>query len=198
MPDQPRGARPIYVEPIRFRGLGNGILRANVGTHSIIVEPRGNHLGGFLLTVDGVLVAGPAPRDRLLRQGQSIAQTLAADDDAALAFSGNGVEDEAETTTKETIMPTQKLTNRERVRRMHAKGKTPAEMAKTLGITATRVTQIMLQEGLVRRASRHPERDARIVEALDGGESIAVVAEREQVGASRVRTIYQVAKAGSA
>lgn len=231
-----------YDQPIRFRGLGNGILRANVGTHSIIVEPRGNHLGGFLLTVDGELVAGPAPRDRLLRQGQAIAQRFAQDDDATLASFENRAEHESTTTAEKEIDMTTtneqargrvqsealrkanaarsataaakreekaaekakadrakaRGANRVEILKRHGKNQSISTIATALGISQARVRQILMEAGLHKTTSRNPDRDARIIAAIDAGEDPRVVAAREQVGVSRARWIHKVAKAGAA
>lgn len=90
------------------------------------------------------------------------------------------------------------LSTRETVTQGFAKGETVADMAKALGVSQGRVRQILMDTGLIKPTSRNPERDARIVEAIDSGESPAVVAEREGVKEFRVRWIHKVAKAGAA
>lgn len=91
-----------------------------------------------------------------------------------------------------------KKDTREQVRYGFAQGTSVADMAKNLGISQGRVRQILMDSGLVKPASRNPERDARIVAAIDAGESAAVVAEREGVKEFRARWIHKVAKAGAA
>lgn len=94
--------------------------------------------------------------------------------------------------------PKQKASTREQVTQGYGAGTSVADMAKALGISQGRVRQILMDSGLVKPTSRNPERDARIVEAIDKGEDPAVVAEREGVKEFRARWIHKVAKAGAA
>lgn len=88
--------------------------------------------------------------------------------------------------------------NREAIIRMHGEDKKVSEIAEALGISSGRVRQILMDSGLVKVASRNPERDARIIAAIDAGEDPATVAEREGIKEFRARWIHKVAKAGAA
>lgn len=88
--------------------------------------------------------------------------------------------------------------NRAEITRRFGESESVATIAAALGISQGRVRQILMDSGLVKVASRNPERDARIVEAIDKGEDPAVVAEREGVKEFRARWIHKVAKAGAA